>query len=53
MHACCDGLVIENLFCMFQTNAASAGMSVSDECTLKFMELKRKKTYWYIISKID
>jgi hypothetical protein len=29
---------------MFQANAASAGMSVSDECTLKFMELKRKKT---------
>jgi len=38
---------------MFQANAASAGMSVSDECTLKFMELKSKKTYWYIISKID
>ncbi|BBN02120.1 cofilin [Marchantia polymorpha subsp. ruderalis] len=33
-------------------NAAS-GMAVSDECKLKFMELKRKKTYRYIIFKID
>jgi cofilin len=35
-----------------QANAAS-GMAVSDECKLKFMELKRKKTYRYIIFKID
>ncbi|CAM6094137.1 unnamed protein product [Calypogeia fissa] len=33
-------------------NAAS-GMRVSDECKLKFMELKKKKTYRYIIFKID
>jgi len=35
-----------------QANAAS-GMAVSDDCKLKFMELKRKKTYRYIIFKID
>ncbi len=28
-------------------------MSVSDDCKQKFMELKRKKTYQYIIFKID
>ncbi|CAK9877167.1 unnamed protein product [Sphagnum jensenii] len=33
-------------------NSAS-GMSVSDDCKQKFMELKRKKTYRYIIFKID
>jgi cofilin len=37
---------------LVQANAAS-GMAVSDECKLKFMELKRKKTYRYIIFKID
>ncbi|CAK9191535.1 unnamed protein product [Sphagnum troendelagicum] len=37
---------------MLQANAAS-GMSVSDECKQKFMELKRKKTYRYIVFKID
>jgi len=46
-------LWLKTSFVMFQANAASAGMSVSDECTMKFMELKRKRTYWYIISKID
>jgi len=33
-------------------NAAS-GMLVSDECKSKFMELKRKKTYRYIVFKIE
>eukprot|EP00897_Mesotaenium_endlicherianum_P006981 jgi/Mesen1/6310/ME000325S05443 len=33
-------------------NAAS-GMNVADDCKLKFMELKRKKTYRYIIFKIE
>ncbi|KAJ7553032.1 hypothetical protein O6H91_06G082200 [Diphasiastrum complanatum] len=33
-------------------NAAS-GIAVSDECKLKFLELKRKKTYRYIVFKID
>lgn len=28
-------------------------MAVSEECKLKFMELKRKKTYRYIIFRID
>ncbi|CAK9228031.1 unnamed protein product [Sphagnum troendelagicum] len=37
---------------MLQANSAS-GMSVSDDCKQKFMELKRKKTYRYIIFKID
>lgn len=32
---------------------ASSGMAVSDECKLKFMELKRKKTYRYIVYKIE
>ncbi|BBM98971.1 cofilin [Marchantia polymorpha subsp. ruderalis] len=32
---------------------ASSGMSASDECKLKFMELKRKKTHRFIIFKID
>jgi cofilin len=35
-----------------QANAAS-GMAVSEECKLKFLELQRKKTYRYIIFKID
>lgn len=33
-------------------NAAS-GMAVDDDCKLKFLELKRKKTYRYIVFKID
>ncbi|KAL7160135.1 hypothetical protein ABFS83_01G073800 [Erythranthe nasuta] len=33
-------------------NAAS-GMSVHDECKLRFMELKAKRNYRYIIFKID
>jgi len=33
-------------------NAAS-GMAVSDECKLKFMELKRKKAFRFIVFKID
>eukprot|EP01018_Ginkgo_biloba_P029653 Gb_20311 [translate_table: standard] len=33
-------------------NAAS-GMAVNDECKLKFLELKRKKIYRFIIFKID
>jgi cofilin len=37
---------------MLQANSTS-GMSVSDDCKQKFMELKRKKTYRYIIFKID
>jgi cofilin len=44
---------LKTSFVKFEANAASAGMSVSDECTMKFMELKRKRTYWYIISRID
>ncbi len=47
--ACIDKNV---LVVLVQANAAS-GMAVSDECKLKFMELKRKKTYRYIIFKID
>jgi cofilin len=37
---------------MLQANSAS-GMSVSDDCKQKFMELKRKQTLRYIIFKID
>ncbi|KAJ7524496.1 hypothetical protein O6H91_17G008300 [Diphasiastrum complanatum] len=33
-------------------NSAS-GIAVEDECKLKFLELKRKKTYRYIVFKID
>ncbi|GAU44089.1 hypothetical protein TSUD_399710 [Trifolium subterraneum] len=33
-------------------NAAS-GMAVNDECKLKFLELKAKRTYRYIIYKIE
>lgn len=36
----------------WQANAAS-GMAVSDECKLKFMELKRKKAFRFIVFKID
>lgn len=32
---------------------AASGVRMSDECKLKFMELKRRKTYRYIIFKID
>ncbi|KAG6541886.1 hypothetical protein Mapa_016714 [Marchantia paleacea] len=33
--------------------AKMSGMAVTDECKEKFMELKKKKTYRYIIFKID
>ena len=33
-------------------NAAS-GMAVNDECKLKFLELKAKRTYRFIVYKID
>ncbi|CAM6026165.1 unnamed protein product [Sphagnum balticum] len=39
--------------CITCSANAASGMAVSDECKLKFMELKRKKTYRYIIFKID
>jgi cofilin len=32
---------------------ASSGMRVSDECKTKFGDLKKKKTYRFIIFKID
>lgn len=35
-----------------QANSAS-GMHVSDECKLKFLELKAKRTYRFIVFKID
>uniref|UniRef100_A0A2P2LKM9 Uncharacterized protein MANES_08G078500 n=2 Tax=Rhizophora mucronata TaxID=61149 RepID=A0A2P2LKM9_RHIMU len=35
-----------------QANAAS-GMAVHDDCKLKFLELKAKRTYRYIIFKIE
>ncbi|XP_072975369.1 actin-depolymerizing factor 7-like isoform X1 [Typha angustifolia] len=38
--------------CILQANAAS-GMAVDDDCKLKFLELKAKRTYRYIIYKID
>lgn len=37
---------------ILQANAAS-GMAVNDECKLKFLELKAKRTYRYIIYKIE
>lgn len=36
----------------FQANAAS-GMAVHDDCKLKFLELKTKRTYRYIVYKIE
>lgn len=36
----------------WQANAAS-GMAVNDECKLKFLELKAKRTYRFIVFKID
>ncbi|KAK7318260.1 hypothetical protein RJT34_02959 [Clitoria ternatea] len=36
----------------FKANAAS-GMAVNDECKLKFQELKAKRTYRFIIFKIE
>ncbi|BBG97937.1 actin depolymerizing factor 4 [Prunus dulcis] len=35
-----------------QANAAS-GMAVHDECKLKFLELKAKRTYRFIVYKIE
>ena len=35
-----------------QANAAS-GMAVDDECKLKFLELKTKRTYRFIVFKIE
>lgn len=36
----------------WQANAAS-GMAVNDDCKLKFLELKAKRTYRFIVFKID
>ncbi|RRT38201.1 hypothetical protein B296_00056106 [Ensete ventricosum] len=38
--------------CSPKANAAS-GMAVDDDCKLKFLELKAKRTYRFIIFKID
>jgi cofilin len=37
---------------LLQANAAS-GMAVDDECKLRFLELKAKRTHRFIIYKID
>jgi cofilin len=37
---------------ILQANAAS-GMAVHDDCKLRFMELKTKRTYRYIVYKIE
>ncbi|KAK1286755.1 Actin-depolymerizing factor 7 [Acorus calamus] len=37
---------------ILRANAAS-GMAVNDECKLKFLELKAKRTYRFIVYKID
>ena len=37
---------------ILQANAAS-GMAVHDECKLKFLELKAKRAYRYIVFKIE
>ena len=39
-------------FCIIQANAAS-GMAVDDECKLKFLELKAKRSYRFIVYKIE
>lgn len=51
--------IIERLFSLMffwvvhiQSNAAS-GMSVNDDCKLKFLELKAKRNYRYIVYKIE
>ncbi|KAJ4830411.1 Actin-depolymerizing factor 2 [Turnera subulata] len=38
--------------CILQANAAS-GMAVHDECKLKFLDLKAKRTYRYVVFKIE
>ncbi|PKU87639.1 Actin-depolymerizing factor 4 [Dendrobium catenatum] len=38
--------------CRYAANSAS-GMAVNDDCKLKFLELKAKRTYRFIIYKID
>ncbi|VVB16651.1 unnamed protein product [Arabis nemorensis] len=40
------------IFCRYQANAAS-GMAVHDDCKLKFLELKAKRTYRFIVYKIE
>jgi cofilin len=40
------------VYAIFQANAAS-GMAVHDDCKLRFMELKAKRTHRFIIYKID
>lgn len=41
-----------NMVVMKQANSAS-GMAVNDECKLKFLELKAKRNYRYIVFKIE
>ncbi|RWW03642.1 hypothetical protein GW17_00033180 [Ensete ventricosum] len=43
---------LANIFRCLQANAAS-GMAVNDDCKLKFLELKAKRTYRFIVFKID
>ncbi|KAK3172198.1 hypothetical protein Dsin_033127 [Dipteronia sinensis] len=40
------------VFLQLQANAAS-GMAVHDDCKLKFLELKAKRTYRFIVYKIE
>lgn len=40
------------IYAPVQANSAS-GMHVSDECKLKFLELKAKRNYRYIVFQID
>ena len=45
-------LILVSIYATWQANAAS-GMAVHDDCKLKFLELKAKRTYRFIVYKIE
>jgi cofilin len=47
-----ETIQVHGLSIFEQANAAS-GMAVNDECKLKFLELKAKRTYRYITFRIE
>ena len=52
---CCSCLLLFDVYVVceiLQANAVS-GMAVHDDCKLKFLELKAKRTYRFIVFKIE
>ncbi|URE37157.1 ADF [Musa troglodytarum] len=56
-HSFDSWIVATDLFAVIAANLkmanAASGMAVNDDCKLKFLELKAKRTYRFIVFKID